>query len=303
MSAGLAEVLLSPVIAAIPSDNPQRDMSLLHSLYGFGVVLMSLISSLFFFIFGAEKWNYLMFILALLPLASALLLAISPMPDVTAGEAVEKNGGVKKRVLGLALCVACIFFGGSAEVTMTNWVSGFIETSFTINKALGDVIGVAGFALLLALARMLYAKFGKKIMPTLLVGMIGAAICYLTVGLSSNPVVSLIACVLTGLFTSMLWPGTLIMMEENVKGVGVAAFALMAAGGDTGAALAPQLLGAVTDTVAASSLGARLAELLDITAAQAGMRVGMIVSALFPIMGIAVVITAMRYFKRAKPNV
>ena len=188
VSAGLAEVLLSPVIAAIPSDNPQRDMSLLHSLYGFGVVLMALISSLFFLIFGAEKWNYLMFILALLPLVSALLLAISPLPDVTAGETVEKNGGAKKRVLGLALCVACIFFGGSAEVTMTNWVSGFIETSFTINKALGDVIGVAGFALLLALARMIYAKFGKKIMPTLLVGMIGAAICYLTVGLSSNPV-------------------------------------------------------------------------------------------------------------------
>ena len=32
VSAGLSEVLLSPVIAAIPSDNPQRDMSLLHSL-------------------------------------------------------------------------------------------------------------------------------------------------------------------------------------------------------------------------------------------------------------------------------
>ena len=37
ISAGLSEVLLSPVIAAIPSDNPQKDMSLLHSLYAFGV--------------------------------------------------------------------------------------------------------------------------------------------------------------------------------------------------------------------------------------------------------------------------
>ena len=33
ISAGLSEVLLSPMIAAIPSDNPQRDMSFLHSLY------------------------------------------------------------------------------------------------------------------------------------------------------------------------------------------------------------------------------------------------------------------------------
>ena len=40
VAAGLSEVLLSPVIAAIPSDNPQRDMSLLHSLYAFGTFTM-----------------------------------------------------------------------------------------------------------------------------------------------------------------------------------------------------------------------------------------------------------------------
>ena len=34
---GFNEVLVSPVIAAIPSDNPQKDMSTLHSLYAFGV--------------------------------------------------------------------------------------------------------------------------------------------------------------------------------------------------------------------------------------------------------------------------
>ena len=47
VSAGLSEVLLSPVIAAIPSKNPQRDMSLLHSLYAFGVFTMVTISTLF----------------------------------------------------------------------------------------------------------------------------------------------------------------------------------------------------------------------------------------------------------------
>ena len=137
-------------------------------------------------------------------------------------------------------------------------------------------------------------------MLTLLVGMIGAVVCYVTVGLSSAPVVSVIACILTGMFSSMLWPGTLIMMEENIKGAGVAAFALMAAGGDTGAALAPQLLGAVTDMVAESGFGARLAEELGITSLQAGMRVGMLTCALFPLMGIFVVMFIMRYFKKNK---
>ena len=300
VSAGLSEVLTSPIIAAIPSDNPQRDMSFLHSVYGIGVVSMVSVSSLFFKLFGTERWVYLALFLATLPVIASVLFMLSPMPDMQSSEEVTRAGGTKKRAVGLAFCFACIFFGSCAENAMASWISGFIETSVTIDKALGDIIGAAAFAALLALVRIIYAKYGRNIMLTLLVGMIGAVVCYVTVGLSSAPVVSVIACILTGMFSSMLWPGTLIMMEENIKGAGVAAFALMAAGGDTGAALAPQLLGAVTDMVAESGFGARLAEELGITSLQAGMRVGMLTCALFPLMGIFVVMFIMRYFKKNK---
>ncbi|MEG2081444.1 MAG: MFS transporter, partial [Oscillospiraceae bacterium] len=46
-SGGLVEVLLSPVIAEIPSENPEREMSKLHSVYAWGVVGVVIISSLF----------------------------------------------------------------------------------------------------------------------------------------------------------------------------------------------------------------------------------------------------------------
>ena len=36
-ASGLAEVLLSPIFAELPSDNPDRDMSKLHSIYAWGV--------------------------------------------------------------------------------------------------------------------------------------------------------------------------------------------------------------------------------------------------------------------------
>ena len=52
ISAGLSEVLLSPTIAALPSDNPQRDMSTLHSLYAFGVFFVATVSTVFLKIFG-----------------------------------------------------------------------------------------------------------------------------------------------------------------------------------------------------------------------------------------------------------
>ena len=56
VSAGLSEVLLSPTIAAMPSDNPQRDMSNLHSLYAFGVFSVVTFGTIFLKIFGSENW-------------------------------------------------------------------------------------------------------------------------------------------------------------------------------------------------------------------------------------------------------
>lgn len=278
VAAGLSEVLLSPTIAAIPSKNPQGDMSLLHSIYGIGVFTIIIISALFLKFIGEQYWMYLTMGLACLPVLTSILFLFSPMPDMPVGESGEKGLKSKKKAVGIFLCVLCIFFGASAEVTMTNWVSSFMETEFDIDKAVGDVVGMAGFAIVLAITRIVYAKWGKNIWKTLLVGMIGAVVCYLIAGLVSNGIVVFIACVLTGIFTSMLWPGTLIFMEENMPALGVAAYALMAAGGDMGAAAAPQLMGIVADF--------------------AGFKVGMVVSAIFPVLGIVVLMIMRSFFKK-----
>ena len=116
VSAGLSEVLLSPLIAAIPSETPQRDMSLLHSLYAFGVLTIVVVSTLFLKFFGTENWMYLTGFLALLPIAASVLFRLSPMPDMGNTDPQPKGStGTRKRTLGLALCVACLFFGSSAE--------------------------------------------------------------------------------------------------------------------------------------------------------------------------------------------
>ena len=57
--------------------------------------------------------------------------------------------------------------------------------------------------------------------------MTGCAVCYIVASFSSNVYVAFVSCILVGLCSSMLWPGSLILMEENVKGVGIAAYALM----------------------------------------------------------------------------
>ena len=303
VASGLSEVLLSPTIAAIPSDNPQRDMSLLHSLYAFGTFTMIIISTVFLKIFGTNNWMYLIIFLAMLPLIAAVLFMISPIPEMNNEPAIKTSlGNTKRRAIGLSLCVACIFFGSCSENAMTNWISTYMENALGISKVVGDILGAAMFAILLGVARIAYAKFGKNITRTLLISMIGAAICYLVAGLASNVIVALIACIMTGFCTSMLWPGTLIMMEEKIPHAGVAAFALMAAGGDLGASLSPQLLGVVVDKVSSADLAINLANNLNVSPEQIALKAGMLVTALFPIIGIAVVLVIMKYFKNENKN-
>lgn len=300
VSAGLSEVLLSPVIAAIPSDNPQKDMSMLHSLYAFGVFAVVVVSTLFLRIFGSENWMYLTLFWAALPVIASVMFMLSPMPEMDVSSSSEGTKGTKRRTLALAICVGSIFFGSCAENVMSNWVSTFMENALQIDKTFGDILGTAMFAILLGIARISYAKFGKNIMRVLLFGMIGAAVCYLVAGFSSNVVFAFFACILTGLFVSMLWPGTLIMMEENIPGVGVAAYALMAASGDLGASFAPQLLGIVVDKVAASDFAAEMSVKLNLAAEQIGLKAGMLVTAIFPIIGTVLLIFAIGYFGKRK---
>ena len=304
VAAGLSEVLLSPVIAAIPSDNPQRDMSLLHSLYAFGTFTMIVVSTAFLKVFGTENWAYLIMILACLPVMASVLFMLSPMPEMNNDQSEGRSSeDTRKRAIGLLLFTLCIFFGSCSANAMGNWISTYMENALGIPKALGDVLGAAMFAVLLGLSRIAYARFGKNIARVLLLGMIGAFICYLVAGLSSNVIAAFIACVMTGFCTSMLWPGTLIMMDEKINGAGVAAFALMAAGGDLGASVAPQLLGAIIDKVSASEYAAELSQVLNVSTDQIGLKAGMLVTSLFPFMGIMIVLVLIRFFKKSNNKI
>lgn len=299
IAAGLCEVMLSPTVAALPSDNPERDMSMLHSLYGWGVLMVVVISTAFLHFIGTKYWMILTMFWALLPIVSCIMFCTSPLPEMNLSAQSDSAEAAKKKNFGLALCVLCIFLGSAAENAMTNWISGYMETALHLPKMVGDILGMAAFAMVLVLARTLYAKYGKNITTVLLYSMIGAVACYLIAALSPFVVLSMIACVLTGFVTSMLWPGTLILMEEKIPNPGVTAYALMAAGGDSGASAAPQLLGIITDNVSASHWAAQLSADLSITPDEIGMKVGMIVASIFPLIGIAVILYIKKYFSKA----
>lgn len=295
LASGLNEVLLSPMIAAIPSDNPEKEMSKLHSMYAWGVIGVVILSTIFINVFGSDKWMYLGLLWSVIPLAAYIMFKKASLPPMDSTDNSTKSSGYAKK--GIILCVLCIFMGGAAECTMSQWASGFIEKAIAVPKIWGDTLGVALFAALLGLGRLLYSKYGKNIINVMLFGMAGAFICYIAASLFLNPVVAIAACALTGFFTSMLWPGTLIYLGEKIPGASVSIYALMAAGGDMGASVAPQIVGIVSDKFALGEIAQRLSVIIGISAEQIGMRMGVLSAAIFPLAGVLIIVYMKKYFK------
>lgn len=301
LAAGLGEALVSPTVDALPSDTHDRDMAALHSLYGYGLVTVIILSTLFLQIFGNANWHFLVLFWAVPPISASIFLFRCPLPPLSISGA-ENGVHPKNYIHGIILCMLCIFFGSCAENLMTNWISSFLEVVIGLPKAVGDIFGLMLFAILLSLTRTMYAKYGKNIYKVLMISMVSAVVCYLVAGISPIPIISMVACVLTGICTAMLWPGTLIYMEEKLPTAGVAAYALMAAGGDLGASIAPEILGVITDAVAASEKGISFSQRLNISPEQLGMKVGMLISAIFPVCGVFVLLYMKRFFKKASQN-
>ena len=298
LGAGLGEVLTSPVIAAIPSENPEREMSKLHSAYAWGTVVVVIVSTIFIKLAGSHNWMYLALLWSIVPFVSLLLFLKAEIPDINLGG--ESEGGGKSNRFGIMLCTLCIFFGGAAEMTMTQWISGFAEKALGISKVYGDVFGMALFAFALGLGRTLYSVKGKSIYPILLGGMGLSAVCYVAAALTGNSIIGLVVCVLTGFFSSMLWPGTIVYVNEKFVSCGVGVYALLAAGGDLGASLSPQLMGIITDKIAQSAPWLERAATMGISGEQMGMKVGMLAAAVFPVLGFLLLLYMKRYFSKQR---
>lgn len=298
VGSGLSEVLASPITEAIPSKNPQKVLSGLHACYAWGVVVTVLLATAFIFFFDAENWQIMMLGFSVFPLAASLLFIGAPIPEM---QTTRGAGGALKlfRNPDTALCILCIFLGGSAECSMSSWCSSYLEAAVGVPKVWGDIFGVALFGVMLGFGRTLYTKYGGNIGKVLILCASSTTVCYLVAVAAKAPLLGLAACALTGLSASMLWPGSLMLSADRVPEGGVAMYALMAAGGDTGAALVPQLIGIITDAVIASSSAPALAERLSMTTEQLAMKTGLGAASFIPLLAAIAFVVAYRRKKRS----
>ncbi|MBR2615984.1 MAG: hypothetical protein IKC69_04840 [Clostridia bacterium] len=283
-AAGLGEVLISPVIASIPSPDPEKQMASLHSAYAWATIPVVILSALFLERFGAERWQLLLLLFSAVPLADLLLFCGASFPP-SESDAPERKKQEKPlwKNGSFRLLVCAIFLSGAAECTMSQWASGYLESALGIPKIWGDVFGVALFALMMGIGRSLHSEGKRELETVLALGAAGTALCYGVASLTPFPILGLFACALTGLASALLWPGSLVLASGFFPRGGVFLFAAMAAGGDLGASVGPQLVGLITDGAMLWEPMQSLATLLGIGTESLAMRLALLLGMVFPL--------------------
>jgi MFS family permease len=282
-SCGLLEVLLSPIVNAIPHDEKGPAMALMHSFYAWGQVATIIVTTLFLFVFGIEKWQIVVLLWAVIPLINFFMFLAAPFPGVVAEEHRQKMRDLFFKPFYL-LALLAILGGAATELVMNQWASTFTEKVLELPKVTGDLLGMCGFAALLGLGRVIYGRYGSRMNMNkiLIISAAAAIICYGVVALSPVLGISLLACAVCGLAASLLWPGTLVITAEKYPLAGAWLFAILAAAGDIGAAVGPFVTGVVTDLVRSLPAAINWAASAGLSIDQFAIRLAILLASLFP---------------------
>lgn len=267
---GLLEVLVSPVVEAIPLPQKQKAsaMSLLHSFYCWGHFGVVILSTLYFSTAGIQNWMYLPMIWALVPLFDVFLFAKIPLYKlVEEEERVPLRKTLKTGIFWLLfLLMIC---AGASEQAMSQWSSIFAELGLGVSKTVGDLLGPCAFAICMGLSRLIYGKMGQRInLKKFIIGSsLLCVVSYLIAVFSPFPLLALIGCAMCGFSVGIMWPGIFSIAGERCRSGGTAVFALFAVAGDIGCASGPALVGVISNA----------------TGGDNGLKTGLLCAIMFPI--------------------
>ncbi len=281
---GLLEVLLSPIINAVPSERKTADMALLHAFYPIGKVVVILVTALTLQALGMSHWRWILLTWSVFPFLNTLgFLLVQPPPLAQQGRRQTLRELFHQPAYLLLLLAICL--AGATELTIAQWTSAFIERGLGRSNLTADLVGFCLFGVGMIVGRLWVGLKGERVnLRRVMVhsALLSAAMC-LAMSLAPWVWLSLAACAPAGLFVSMLWPGSLSLSAARFPRAGASMFALLAAAGDTGAALMPWTVGIVADGAATGMpwLGPLLGG--DLSPEQLGLRAGLLLTTLCPL--------------------
>jgi fucose permease len=277
---GVLELLLSPIINAVPSERKAADMSLLHSFYAWGQMTVILVTALALSRLPHAPWRWIATFWSVIPALNAWNFSRAPMPPFVE-ESQRHRLRDLVRIPAFLGAVVGLGLAGASEIAISQWISAFADKALRLPKLLGDLGGVCLFAAALGIGRLWFGIYGHKV--SIYKHMIGGAVLatalYAIASLSPWPWVSLAACVLSGLAVSLFWPGLLSVAAARFPQAGASMFALLSASGDLGAGLAPWVVGVCADRASGWTSG----HSMGWTPEAFGLRMGLLAAVVFPL--------------------
>lgn len=279
---GLLEVLMSPILDAVPSQRKAGDMALLHAFYPIGKLAVILGTAAALWLGGAAVWPWVVVAWAAVPAVGMLAFARIRLPELPGGAERQRVRDLRGSPAFILVLLAMLFAGAS-EVALAQWTSAFAQRGLGCSQPVADLVGFGCFAVGMIVGRLWYGLrgSGEGLAGLLALAAIASTAVYLVAALSPWPLLALIACASGGLAVSMLWPWTVSLSAARWPLAGASLFALLAAFGDGGAAFSPWLISVVADAVGAAPWswlpGGGSAEAI-------GLRAGLLVGAVAPLL-------------------
>ena len=281
---GFIEVLMSPIVDALPGEEKASAMSLLHSFYCWGQAAVILLSTVAIRLAGEQLWFVLPVLWAILPLYNLLRFRKVPMPSLPDGKTTTplrrlSRSGLFRTAVLLMLCA------GASELTMTQWSSLFAEQGLGIPKIVGDLLGPGLLAVFMGIVRTWYGLRGAGVDLRRLLWVSGFACvaCYALAIFARSPVAALAGCAACGFTVALMWPGTLSLSAARFPAGGTALFGALAVAGDLGGSAGPWIAGLVSDLASRPGPLATLANVLFSDAGSGALRIGLLAASVFPV--------------------
>jgi len=289
---GLLEVLLSPLINALPADNKSGAMAMLHAFYPIGKVAVIVVTGLALHFLGAVLWPWILVAWSLLPVVNTLAFLRVRLPRLSDPDRRQSL----RAMFGdpaIYLLLAAMALAGATEVTIAQWTSAYADAALGFPKVVADLAGFCLFGVGMIVGRLWFGYKGGhgNLLRVLLVSAVLSAATCIFMALSPSPLLALLSMGLSGLFVSMLWPGTISLFAARYPLAGASLFAILAAAGDGGAALMPWLVGVIADQgdfLRTTWLGTALGP--DLTPQAFGLRAAFLLTAACPILMIPVMV-------------
>ena len=246
LGAGVLEVVLSPVVAALQPHRRTSALNWLHSFYCIGAVCTVLIGSAGLYL--DISWRIISLGIIAVPAAMFLGFAWLPTPPMVHEDADCEPVRPLLRHPFFVAVLALICLGGATEIGMAQWLPAYAERGLGYTKSTAGV-ALAAFSVAMVVGRISVGFIVRRVGAISLI----MTCCVLSVALiligcffPSAPV-ALAACIMLGFTVCCFWPTTLGLVADRFPRGGASMFGVLAACGNMGCMTMPWLVGVIAE--------------------------------------------------------